>query len=80
MLQAMGQARGLALPTAPALLSERVLAAALAWFAGPAAWYGRWSDGEARCELGLIHHFACKAIELGGICVTATNFSVDGHL
>ncbi len=36
-------------PPAAALLAERALAVALAWFAGPAAWYGRWSAGEARC-------------------------------
>lgn len=49
---------------AAALLAEHVLSAALAWFAGPAAWYGRWSDGEARCDpLECAHSSFCIGLE-----------------
>jgi hypothetical protein len=36
-------------PLPLALLYERILAAALAWFAAPVAYVGGWSPADARC-------------------------------
>ncbi|KAK9840723.1 hypothetical protein WJX81_000166 [Elliptochloris bilobata] len=62
MAEASGLPGGAGPPLATTLLAERILAAALAWFAGPAAWYGRWSDGEAREAAAAVAEFE-RAVE-----------------